>query len=730
MYSATNPKTRTHNFERMIRLVTCIFPLLLSFSLLADPDYQRFEENGKIGLKDQQGTVVLPASFDALGWSDGNFSVIGQITGFRKHDRWGLINLKKEFITEAEFASLTYPGGDRVIVSRWINPYTIKFGCLDLQGNLVVPFSYDGITLHGLRGIAMIKNGTRYEYGLIDLNNKNILPVSYQNISPIGSLRYAVQDFHGKLALLSEEGKWITEFNLDSISDFRYDLAVTHQGWRRGVIDRNGETKVPPVYREIRVNAPGQVSVRKADEWKIIGTDFHELKRIEADELTFSDQGLAYVRLNGKTGLVDENLKPRWNAEFDYIGPVRQNLTVVGNHGKFGLSRLNQTEVLPLEFDSLCVAGNFVRAMQRKAGTKTWELYDTVGIRKSISKYEVILPFNGSFLPVKNRGYWGALDRYGKETIACAYDSLLQVREGLMVVMVKGNYGIITIDDHWKLTPQPYPIELLNQDGYIERRDSMMYLKDFTGNALYFTDNPVRIYPDHLVEHLPDGVDKEINFHGQIVGRQPLPRGDQSGTVAQDEETFPESEGFIGIRRDGKFGFIDRRGRLRIANRYDGIGAFHEGLSPMKLVGKWGYINTADEIVIQPTFDTVEGFEQGVATVSRNGKCGLINAKGKELLELRYDSIRRLPNRLFLLSLNDRKGLADHNGRILIEPRFDYLAEVANGHLIAKQNNLYGLLSRDGMSIMPLQYTKLIYVPQKSIFIAELKTEWESLEVK
>jgi hypothetical protein len=45
--------------------------------------YQTFEENGKVGMKDDSGNVVLPPSFEALGWSDGNFSVVGDVTGYR-----------------------------------------------------------------------------------------------------------------------------------------------------------------------------------------------------------------------------------------------------------------------------------------------------------------------------------------------------------------------------------------------------------------------------------------------------------------------------------------------------------------------------------------------------------------------------------------------------------------------------------------------------------------------
>lgn len=188
--------------------------------------YERFEENGKMGIRDEQGQVVVPPSFDALGWSDGQFSVIGQITGYRQGSRWGLLNLKKEYITKALYLSLTYPGGNRVLVSREVNAFTAKFGCIDLKGDLAVPLAYDAITIYDLRAVVMQKAGTQYSYGLIDLDNRVILPLKYQRIKPLGSLRFAVQDFSGKTALCSEEGNWSIGFDIDSLSTFRNDLAI------------------------------------------------------------------------------------------------------------------------------------------------------------------------------------------------------------------------------------------------------------------------------------------------------------------------------------------------------------------------------------------------------------------------------------------------------------------------------------------------------------------------
>ena len=251
--------------------------LIFLFVLTVEADaivYERFEQDGKVGIRDDQGHVILPASFDALGWSDGSFTVIGQITGYRKSGRWGLLNLKKEFITKPLYLSLTYPGGDRTLVSHEINSYSSKFGCVNLKGELVVPFVYDAIVIHDLRAVVMQKNGSQYAYGLIDLNNRVILPLIYQKIVPLGTLRYAVQDFSGKTAICSEEGKWSTGFDIDSVSVFRHDLAVLYKNLHVGVIDRSGEIRVEPVYRDVQIVESGLVQTRRANAWKVI--DLHQ----------------------------------------------------------------------------------------------------------------------------------------------------------------------------------------------------------------------------------------------------------------------------------------------------------------------------------------------------------------------------------------------------------------------------------------------------------------------
>lgn len=115
----------------------------LYFSLLSTnaANYQLFEENGKYGLKDEGGKVIITPAFEGLGWSDGSFSVIGQVTGYKTQQRWGLINLKAQRITQADYLTLLPSGGDRIIAKKQVDAITTKIGCIDLKGTLQYPLN-------------------------------------------------------------------------------------------------------------------------------------------------------------------------------------------------------------------------------------------------------------------------------------------------------------------------------------------------------------------------------------------------------------------------------------------------------------------------------------------------------------------------------------------------------------------------------------------------------------
>ncbi|HZY80678.1 MAG TPA: WG repeat-containing protein [Cyclobacteriaceae bacterium] len=697
--------------------VFVLFFALIAYSY-ASAEYLVFYENGKAGVRDDSGKVIIPASFDALGWTDGSFSVINQVTGFRQKGKWGLINLKKEFVTKAEFESVTSTGGDRVVASRQINPYTVKYGCVDLTGKITVPFIYDGISIQGLRAIVFVKNGAKYEHGLIDLDDKTILPVKYRDIRPIGSLRFAIQNFDRRTALFSEQGTQLTEFVIDSISAFKGNYAVIYQNFKQGLIDREGTIPVQPLYREIKTTANG-IEGRLSDAWLLLDTENKSVGTVIADELVAN--GEHYIAtLAGKYGTVKENFNQSIPLKYDRLAPFENNLTVARKGKKYGLISHSDKEIFPFEFDSLVLEGNFVRAMKKNQGWAEWSVYDTFNVKKTERPYEELHAFNGQFFPVKNHGYWGAVDRYGKELLTCVYDSLIGFNYDVANVKFKGLYGLVGFDEKWRVYPQKNKLTIIDSEHYLEKQDTILFLKNTAGQVIYFSNNSLEIKNNFLEENCADGTVRHVTLDGisSVVVAPPK--------VDNTEEVFEESEGMRGIRRDGQYGFVDSKGRLRIANRYEKIGRFREGLAPVMIVGKWGYVSKHDHIVVNPSFEQVGEFNNGIAIVKRNGKAGVIDKEGQTILAMRYDSITRVSG-LLVIHEQNQTGLADHNGRVLIEPRFDQLQLLPNNLVIVRNDEKWGVLTTDGMPVVPLIYNHVKYNPATNQFLARKKSDWKVL---
>ncbi len=682
-------------------------------------DYQLFEENGKYGVKDEKGKVIITPAFEALGWSDGSFSIVGQVTGYKTSKKWGLINLKAQRLTEAEYLNLYPSGGDRIVVKKQIDAVTSKMGCIDLKGHITVPFKYDGIKIDGLSAIVFTKNSTHYKYGVIDLSGNEIIPLNYRNIFTIGTLRYAVQNDENKAALFSETGRQLTGFVIDSISSFNKNRAIVYQGLMQGIINRDGIMEVPPQYREITIDEQGTINARAMSKWFLMDHQHNTLDTAMCDNLIPTSSG--FIVNNGNYfGTWEVDFNPLLPTTYQHIQQVEGNLAVVKKDNKYGLIQADNSIVIPFQFDSILLNEKFVRVRETILGKPTWSLYDIYGIRKSERNYESISNFNGKFFQVKNYGLTGIVDRYGKETVTCLYDSIIEYNDNQLAVRFHGHYGIIDFRENWLLPPQPFPVQLVDESHYMQFEHGIQMFKNFDHDLIYFTDNPLSVQGKMLKEILPDGTEKEINFDGITVSRTTPAIVDGTKIVTT------EHEGFRGILRNGKYGFIDNRGRLRIANRYEGIGNFNNGLAAVKILGKWGFINTEDKIAINPSYESVSEFRNEVAIIKK-GKYGFIDRSGKLVLEPRYDSIQPLATHNFLIYHNQLLGLADENGVVLIDPRFETLNDLDNGFVIVSSANKYGLLTKSGFSTIPMIYDQLYFLPEKNQFLAKQESPWINL---
>ncbi|MBT1705080.1 WG repeat-containing protein [Chryseosolibacter indicus] len=686
-------------------------------------DFNRYQENGKVGLKNQKGDILIPAKYDALGWSNGEFSVVENVIGYQLNGYWGLISLNNNRVTKNEFVDLS-PGSGNIIVARkkLPNSVTIKTGCLTPTGKVIVPFLYDGLSVTALRAIVYDRNGLQFKHGLIDFNNKVLIPLNYQAIYPLGSLRFGVVAFDNKTAIFSDDGKQLTTFTIDSISSFKKNYAVIYQNHKQGLINRDGQIKLEPAYREVVIEDNGTVKVRQADGWLFLKGDNKLIREFRADSIEPALQNLYKIKTIGKVQLADKDFKPLTNHLVSSVGPFNKGKAIYKLHDNMGLLKSDGTIVIEAKYNNFIFDDDRIRASFVRSNTTEWCLLDTLGKSLTERKYDFIAPYNGAFYPVKRKDYWGGLNKQGKEIIACVHDSIKQYLDNYIIVKFKGQYGIINTNENWIVAPQRNQLELVSNERYLERSTPNTFLKSMKSELIYFTENKVVSKADHLLEYLSTGAIYKINLNGLIADRFYQPEG--------VEEIFTESEEYRAIKKDGKYGFIDSRSRLRIANRYDNVRPFNEGLAPIKLLGRWGFINKEDRIAVQPLYDDVSPFKNGFSVVRKGDMFGLIDKTGKLILPVRYEAIDVLPTKRFLIKQNGLFGAVDSNGRVILTTKYQSVKDLANDYLIVEYDNKWGVISTKGISTIPLIYDGILYDKFHDEFLALKRSEWQVAQIQ
>jgi hypothetical protein len=700
---------------KRVKYIFCLLLLLPIFSIAEG--YSIFEDNGKVGLKNESGKVLIPAKYEALGWSHGEFSVLNNATGYRSNGKWGLISLANQILTKAEFEEIS-PADASLLIVRKKSPGTLRItvGAITSSGKEVIPFQYDDIKLSSLRAIVFSKIDNQYKYGLIDLENRLLIPQQYKNIVSLGSLRYAAENFNGKWALFTESGKQLTTFTMDGVSPFQKQYAVMYTGSQQGLINREGIIKIEPKHQEIKISEDGSVHVRQPATWLFLDGQNKLHQKVQADSISEISKNLLKVYASGRIQLTDYNLKPISDTRIHTLQNFINGKAIFSVDEKYGVLKDDGTIVIEPKYDTLRRDNNYYVSRVTQGGKNQWILLDSLGKPLHTKSYDFIHPFNGQFFPVITRNFWGALSPSGKEIISCTYDSILQERGNSIVVKFHGQYGIINQSESWLVAPRSKKISIIADDRFLEYTPKTTYLKAFDNSIIYFSENPLEVREGHLLEYLPSGTIWQIGLNGVIADRTVLPE--------MVEKIYPETEGLRGIKKNGQYGFIDSQGRLRIANRYDDIQPFSEQLAAMKIRGKWGFIGHDDRIAIQPIYDEVCDFKNGLSVVKQKGLYGVVDKTGRQVVLPRYEAISVLPHRNIMIRQNGLVGLAEPQGKVLVNPKFHRLVDLNNGYIIVQRDGKSGATTSQGVSTIPLIYDYLSYAPSNNVFLAMTRSEW------
>lgn len=105
--------------------------------------------------------------------------------------------------------------------------------------------------------------------------------------------------------------------------------------------------------------------------------------------------------------------------------------------------------------------------------------------------------------------------------------------------------------------------------------------------------------------------------------------------------------------------------------KYDIVWCINEGLARVEKSGKYGFIDKTGKVIIPLNYDYADNFSGGLAKVGQNGKWGFINKTGKIVIPLQYDKALSMAtekdgsNRFAFVELNGERFYIDETGKRL-----------------------------------------------------------------
>jgi len=248
----------------------------------------------------------------------------------------------------------------------------------------------------------------------------------------------------------------------------------------------------------------------------------------------------------------------------------------------------------------------------------------------------------GVLLP---EGRWGFIDETGKLAITARFDEVRDFIDDLAPVRIGRKWGYI--DTSGQTVVEPH---FQSAGEFHEGLARVHIWSKVACTSGEFTSDDAPLYAFHLLE------DDKSDLPGCFPQGGKFGYIDKTGKIVIAPQFFVAqdfAEGLAAVRveetNDSKYGYIDRTGHIVIAPRFHQAGPFSESLAAVetsaRVVGNhvvdiaWGFIDKAGALKIPDRYNFAGNFSEGLARVAiKSGvSVGYIDHDGKMIIPARFE---------------------------------------------------------------------------------------------
>lgn len=212
------------------------------------------------------------------------------------------------------------------------------------------------------------------------------------------------------------------------------------------------------------------------------------------------------------------------------------------------------------------------------------------------------------------------------------------------------------------------------------------------------------------------------------------------------------------VRKDNKWGYIDKYGKVLIPLNFEYASLFHENRAEVKINQKYGYINLKGDLVIKPVYDEIDEFKcigkddiksHYAARVRNDGKYGFIDEDGINITECLFEEAFEFWDIGYAgVKYKNKWSIIDKTGKFVVYNKFDdigsYYGTINSRYLARRRwgtakehywqqtlgstkredvyftielNNKWGIMDLDFNMIMPEMNNHFVEFKGKRIYI-------------
>lgn len=320
-------------------------------------------DEGKYGMINEMGTILLPMSYDDIRELQGGLSMVFSGDRYSENGKYGIVDSLGNFVLPMEYQSVGkfYEGLARVMKGN-------MYGFVDTNGRMVVECKYD---LAGFYSAGLVNVCYNNKWGYIDKAGNVAVPIDYSYAEAFYEGLARVQ-LNGKYGFIDNTGKEVIALEYDFVSRFVGGYAIVRKDdndeFKFGLIDKTGKVVVPIEHSWVDWDGKGPLLVCEGEEYSFI--DINTNKQIAGgfDSASLFSEGLASVRRDNRSGYIDlsgkEVVPCRYVRAYDFV----EGLAIVAegdpNEPDYGCIDSTGTVVIPCKyFDVLFAADGYIKVI-------------------------------------------------------------------------------------------------------------------------------------------------------------------------------------------------------------------------------------------------------------------------------------------------------------------------------------------------------------------------------